>query len=48
MHFQYRKKNHLTGDGNQEEFLERGIPLLGYIHDWGTRHEYTENINVVV
>lgn len=33
MHFQYRKKNHSTADGNQEEFLERGIPLLGYADD---------------
>ncbi|KAG5232876.1 cation/calcium exchanger [Salix suchowensis] len=33
MHCQYRKKNHLTADGNQEEFLESGIPLLGYVDD---------------
>ncbi|KAI9377253.1 hypothetical protein POPTR_019G040200v4 [Populus trichocarpa] len=33
MHFdRYRKENRLTVDGNQEEdFLERGIPLLGYV-----------------
>ncbi|KAF9670295.1 hypothetical protein SADUNF_Sadunf13G0053600 [Salix dunnii] len=33
MHCQYRKKNHLAGDGNQEEFLESGIPLLGCVDD---------------
>ncbi|CAK7341565.1 unnamed protein product [Dovyalis caffra] len=33
MHFQYRKKNHSTADGNQEDVLERGVPLLGYVDD---------------
>ncbi|KAJ4843699.1 hypothetical protein Tsubulata_003783 [Turnera subulata] len=33
MHFQSRKQNNFSKDDSQEDFLEMGIPLLGYVDD---------------